>query len=132
MLEEATNTSDLIGKRCDDLLCRQFWFGGELQDEAQVLYFHVGNIWYQLYFDGEGQERWGKQTNRPFPSGGPNEQIYYPLHNPGTDMGLESATIEDISSTPHHVAIRFAGHGVLHLQYRDGRSRLQHVPERAL
>ena len=51
---------------CDEVLCEQYWHGGELVAPANVCYFRFGDTWHRLTFD-HGIIFWRRQAERPKP-----------------------------------------------------------------
>jgi hypothetical protein len=51
---------------CDEVLCEQYWHGGELVAPANVCHFRFGDTWHRLTFD-HGIIFWRQQAERPKP-----------------------------------------------------------------
>lgn len=41
----------LTGLVCQELLCQQYWYKGQLEEEANIIYLKFGDVWHRLYFD---------------------------------------------------------------------------------
>ena len=44
---------DFAGKTLESLIAQEAWFGGELDDEANVVWLCVEGAWHKLYFDDD-------------------------------------------------------------------------------
>lgn len=44
---------DFAGKTLERLIAQEAWFGGELDDEANVVWLCVDGAWHKLYFDDD-------------------------------------------------------------------------------
>jgi hypothetical protein len=65
-LEVMGSAPNIEKRRCDALLCEQYWHAGTLRDPANVIYLLVDAVWHRLTFDG-GIVFWGERADRPTP-----------------------------------------------------------------
>jgi hypothetical protein len=93
---------DIAGHKCEAFLCRQYWYKGQLLDEANVLFLKTdSNLWHRICFDC-GVLFWKEEKEASsMPSQGPYE---YPLVNLASKYKLGDRLIEKVwqSLTPMH------------------------------
>ena len=86
-------------RSCDELLCQQYWYAGELADEADVLWLKLKGKWYQLFFDA-GVVHWREEEGEPeTKASSENGLMAYPLVDLGAQFGLKGRVISDTSLT---------------------------------
>jgi hypothetical protein len=93
MIEVDGAPPKLQGCCCEGLLCQQYWYGGELADEADVVWLKVGGRWHQLFFDG-GVVHWRNHGAEPEARrGSPDGVLTYPMVDLAARYGLKDETI---------------------------------------
>ena len=97
MIETDGAPPPLTGSSCEALLCQQYWYAGELADEADVLWLKLAGQWYQLFFDA-GVVHWCDQEGEP--EAKPNSEdglLSYPVVDLAARFGLKGRVISDTS-----------------------------------
>ena len=88
---------ELTGSSCDELLCQQYWYAGELADEADVLWLKLAGKWYQLFFDA-GVVHWRDQAGEPEVRVSSEDGLLaYPLVDLAARFGLNGRVVSDTS-----------------------------------
>jgi hypothetical protein len=88
----------LAGRVCDELLCRQYWYRGELYNPVAVLFLRSGNIWHRLYFDF-GIIFWRADQSRPESFEVPEFEWSYRLVDIGIVLGLQGRQLHRYEMT---------------------------------
>lgn len=129
MLEIDGTPPALTNQRCEELLCQQYWYEGNLAQEVDILMLKVNGCWHQLYFD-EGIVFWRIQPEPPVPVereiGSP---FAYPLINLGEQFDLKDCIITDCITEAliegARVTLVFADKGSLYITHSDNKTQLQ-------
>jgi hypothetical protein len=50
-LEVNGTPSNLVGKRCEALVCQEYWYNNKLVEPANAICLCADGRWYRLYFD---------------------------------------------------------------------------------
>lgn len=97
MIETDGSPPQLTGLICDELLCQQYWYAGEIADEADVVWLKLAGTWYQLFFDA-GVVHWREQETEPEVRDGADDGLLaYPLVDLAARFGLKGRVISDTS-----------------------------------
>ncbi len=90
---------NLQGKELKRLVVQEFWYDSQLEEDANVIYLQIGDVWHKLYFDW-GKIFWKKTKEQeikiePFEddSGIQNQFL---LRDIGKEMNLEGKIIKAI------------------------------------
>lgn len=119
----------LIGHTCEALICQQYWYKGELGDEADVVFLKVDGHWYQLYFDN-GILFWRTRNEAPVPSAEDDGVFSFPLIDLGMEYGIQGGKIsnsvcEEILQGAK-VTIDFAQHGIVEIVNAGDKTSIRH------
>ena len=97
MIEMDGSPPQLIDMNCEELLCQQYWYAGEMADEADVVWLKLAGRWYQLFFDS-GVVHWREQEKGPeIGEGTVGDVLAYPLVDLGTRFGLKGRVVSGTS-----------------------------------
>ena len=94
----------IIGKRCQALLCQQYWYRGKFTEAALNIFLRFDNEWHRLflYFD---TIFWRPQEEEPQSWDIPEEGFEYPIVNLGKFLQVEGTTLSDLISESTEAAI---------------------------
>ena len=97
MIEIDGSPPQLAGSICDELLCQQYWYAGEMADEADVVWLKLAGNWYQLFFDA-GVVHWRAQDHEPEMRAGSDDGLLaYPTVDLGAQLGLKGRVVREAS-----------------------------------
>jgi len=97
MIEVDGAPPELKGCICEELLCQQYWYGGDLADEADVVWLKVRGGWHQLFFDA-GVVHWRQQDGEPETSTGSEDGLLaYPVVDLAVRFALKGRVIRETS-----------------------------------
>lgn len=82
----------LDGKRCDAILCQQFWEDGHLVESANVVFLCFEGRWHRLYFD-YAIVFWRAADGGPEPFKPPETGSAFPLVDIAEQRGLRGARL---------------------------------------
>jgi hypothetical protein len=51
LLDANGTPANLVGKRCEALLCQEYWYDDKLVEAANAVCLCADGCWYRLYFD---------------------------------------------------------------------------------
>jgi hypothetical protein len=98
--------------RCDELLCQQYWYQGELCEPANVVYLRAGPTWHRLVLH-YGIVFWSSQEDEPQSGGIPEIGAEYRLDDIGTRLDLAGRVVESYEASAVaggvQVCFRFEG-----------------------
>jgi hypothetical protein len=83
----------LASLSCDELLCEQYWYRGELEEPANVIYLRFASQWHRLAFDN-GIVFWRTQSERPAPYTMPDLEAETKLDNLGARLRLAGRILD--------------------------------------
>jgi hypothetical protein len=103
----------LTGQTCEEILCQEYWYRGELKNPANVIHLRCGGRWHRLYFDW-GVVFWREDGDEPAGycewKEGDDE---FRTVDIGKQLDLCGRVVESVVATPieagSQVAFRFEG-----------------------
>ena len=118
----------LSNQVCEALLCQQYCYRGEIQQEVDVLLIKVNGRWHQLYFDS-GIVFWHFQEEEPKAvEAQPGDPITYPLIDLGEKYALEQSVISECITEPlldgAQVTFEFEDKGALIVKHTNNKTAL--------
>jgi len=121
----------LANQECEELLCQQYCYRGQLQQEVDVLLLKVNGRWHQLYFE-EGIVFWRLQEEAPKAvEAQPGDPLTYPLIDLGDKYALKHAVISDCIAEPLPGGARltfvFEDKGTLIVKHSDNKTSLRFI-----
>jgi len=124
---------DLKGSICTALVRQEYWYQGELDEQAHILYLQVDNIQWHRFLIDQPVLFW-KVVNSPDEwNTKPNDEYHYPQYEIAASSGLYGRVIEgmEISDEPTNsrLQIRFSGGARLVLQSEGYHSTLAIVTD---
>jgi len=134
MLETDGIPPRLNNQVCEEILCQQYCYRGQLQQDVDVLLLKVNGGWHQLYFD-EGIVFWRLQTEQPKAlEAQPGDPMTYPLIDMGEKYALKQSVISDYITEPllggARVSFVFEGKGSLIVVHKNNRTLLRFLSDR--
>jgi hypothetical protein len=119
----------LIGQACERLLCQQYYFDGELLDEANVLFLGLASgAWVRFFYDS-GKFFWRDEAIPSLPSiTHPTDQYHYPITELTESFGITACKITQVAfrkiANGWQLRIWFRNGARLELENGDDRSRV--------
>lgn len=83
----------LASLRCEGVLCEQYWYRGELDDPANVIYLRFESRWHRLTFDN-GIVFWRMRSESPAPYLMPELEAEVKLDDLGARLGLVGRVLD--------------------------------------
>jgi hypothetical protein len=84
---------ELAGAICEELLCQQYWYRGEMKDGVNVLFLRFNGVWHRLYFE-PGIIFWRICTAPPQSTEAADIDAKYPIVDLGTDLAVRGETLD--------------------------------------
>lgn len=131
MLEIDGIPPKLINQECEALLCQQYYYRGQLEQEVDMLLLKVNDRWHQLYFDS-GIVFWRLQGDEPKAfEAQPDDPLTYPLIDVGEKYALKQAVISDFITEPlidgARVSFIFEDKGTLIVSHSNNKTSLRFI-----
>jgi hypothetical protein len=77
-LEIIGNPPELAGRRCEEILCQEYWHEGKLLEPVNAVFLKFGETWHRLCFDF-GIVFWRSGNERPKGFSAPEFMANYPI-----------------------------------------------------
>ncbi len=121
----------LTNQECEALLCQQYCYRGQLQQEVDVLLIKVNGRWHQLYFDS-GIIFWRLQEEAPKAvEARPGDPMTYPLIDLGEKYALKQSVISEYIPEPlldgARVTFVFEDKGTLIVKHSENKTALHFI-----
>ena len=118
----------LANQVCEELLCQQYCYRSQLQQEVDVLLLKVNGRWHQLYFD-EGAVYWRIQDEAPRAVEMQQENpLTFPLIDLGEGYALKQSLISEYITEPlldgARVSFVFEEKGILIVKHSNNKTSL--------
>ena len=131
MLEIDGIPPKLANQVCEELLCQQYCYLGQLQQEVDVMQLKVNGHWHQLYFDN-GIIFWRLQDQAPKAyEAQPDDPMTYPLIDLGEKYDLKQSVISECitEALPEgaRVSFIFENNGTLIVSHSNNKTALQFI-----
>ncbi len=82
----------------EELRCQQYWYRGELAEEANVTFLQCNGVWHRLYFDC-GIIFWREDVEAPTSFEAPEIEASYPIVDIGRQLLLTGQVLERYEMT---------------------------------
>ncbi len=134
MLETDGIPPRLNNQVCEEILCQQYYYRGQLQQDVDVLLLKVNGRWHQLYFD-EGVVFWRLQEHEPEAvEAQTNDPMSYPIIDVGEKFALKQSVISDYVTEPFlggaRVSFVFEDKGTLIVLHKSNKTSLRYLSNR--
>ena len=120
----------LASRRCDELLCEQYWYRGRLDAPFNVIHFRFASEWHRLTFDTP-TVFWRVQSARPEPYAMPEIEAEVRLDDLGVRLGLAGQTLTSFQMRcvpgGAEVEFQFAGGQILVFRNVADQTSLEHT-----
>ena len=131
MLEVDGIPPKLTSQFCEELLCQQYCYRGQLQQDVDVLLLKVNGRWHQLYFDS-GIFFWRLQNVAPeLVNVQPGDPLTYPLISLGEKYALKQAVMTKCITEPQpdgaRVSFVFKAKGTVIVTHSDSTTSLRFI-----
>src|SRR4249920_4107637 len=106
-VETYGSTPLVEGRRCDGLICEQFWVDGVVHSSASVTYLNVEGVWHRLAVD-HPTLHWHTQSEAPRPWAVSEEHWEYPHVDVGILAKVAGNLIRSIETSSDETTTRVA------------------------
>ncbi len=100
------------GKVCEELICQQYCYRGQVIDEANAVYLRSGGQWHMLYFDC-GTIFWAEDEDGPMTVEATEEGYSCPLIDLAEEYNLKGKVVSSCE------ARRIAGGAEVEFLFED-------------
>ena len=131
MLESNGVPPKLKGYECEELICQEYWQGGKLVKELDVLFIKSHNRWHQLFFENN-TIFWRTAVAPPTTYEEKESDLFrYPLIDLGVKYGVKGQLIDDYEVEPmvdgEKVRFTFEKGDKVVCFCVDNETRIQHI-----
>jgi hypothetical protein len=117
---------DVRQQRCSALLVQEYWYQGELEDEANVLFVRLDDRWHRFFIDA-GLVFWKSVESPDLPPSAADHS--YRVNDVGSAYDLKGKRLAQIEAVDLDgggaIRLAFEGGSLVILENRNDRSRLR-------